>query len=71
VLSDGRCAIVKAVRQGTLLRPVVRIVMDAAGLLVPSEELDLETTPDLSIASAAFDPSDAAALAVALPGIGS
>jgi HD-GYP domain-containing protein (c-di-GMP phosphodiesterase class II) len=70
VLSDGRCGIVKEVRQGTLLRPVVRIVMDASGLLVPSEELDLDTAPGISIASAAFDPSDAAALAIALPGTG-
>jgi HD-GYP domain-containing protein (c-di-GMP phosphodiesterase class II) len=71
VLSDGRRGIVKEVRQGTLMRPVVRIVMDAAGLLIPSEELDLATAPGVSIASAAFDPSDAAALAAALPGIGS
>ena len=59
VLSDGRCGIVKEVRQGAVMRPVVRIVMDAAGVLIPAEELDLEGAPDVSIASTAFDPSDA------------
>jgi HD-GYP domain-containing protein (c-di-GMP phosphodiesterase class II) len=60
LLSDRRWGIVKEVRQGTAARPVVRIVMDAAGVLIPQEELDLERAPGISIVSTAFEPSEAA-----------
>ena len=55
VLSDGCRGLVKDVRQEAVLAPVVRIVMDASGAMVPPREVDLSRQTDLTIVSAAFE----------------
>ena len=52
-LSDGRGGIVKQVRPGpeTIKYPVVRVVMDSAGALVPPQDVDLFREPGLTIVS--------------------
>jgi HD-GYP domain-containing protein (c-di-GMP phosphodiesterase class II) len=54
VLSDGSCGLVKEVRQGAVKSPVVRIISDASGAAVPPREIDLATSPDLTIISTEF-----------------
>jgi HD-GYP domain-containing protein (c-di-GMP phosphodiesterase class II) len=56
VLSDGRCGIVKEVRQGAVTRPVVRLVLESSGKPVAGKELDLALAPGITIVSTAFDP---------------
>jgi HD-GYP domain-containing protein (c-di-GMP phosphodiesterase class II) len=56
VLSDGRCGIVKEVRQEAVTRPIVRLVLDASGTPETGADIDLSLTPGLTIVSTAFDP---------------
>jgi HD-GYP domain-containing protein (c-di-GMP phosphodiesterase class II) len=56
VLSDGRCGVVKEVRQESVTRPIVRLVQDASGTPTAGPEIDLARSPDLSITSTPFDP---------------
>ena len=58
VLSDGSRGIVKEVRQALVERPVVRIVLDPAGLPVSPRDVDLSASTSLTIASADFVPWD-------------
>lgn len=52
-LSDGSGALVKKVRQGqeAIKYPVVRVVVDSAGVLVPPRDVDLFQHPELRIVS--------------------
>ena len=55
VLSDGNCGLVKEVRQDAVKAPVVRIIVDASGALVPAREIDLSQSPELTIVSTEFE----------------
>ena len=55
VLSDGNRGFVKTVRQEAVKSPIVRIVMDASGCLVTPREIDLSTSPQLTIVATHFD----------------
>jgi HD-GYP domain-containing protein (c-di-GMP phosphodiesterase class II) len=55
VLSDGYCGFVKHVRQDAVRTPVVRIVMNPAGELIPPREIDLSSMPGLSVVSTQFE----------------
>jgi len=55
VLSDGYRGFVKAVRPDAVKTPVVRIVMDASGTVVPAREINLATSPQIKIVSTHFD----------------
>ena len=55
VLSDGYCGLVKEVKPDAVRQPVVRIIMDPAGALVPPREIDLSTMPGLKVVSTQFD----------------
>ena len=52
VLSDGSRGLVKEVRHGFVECPIVRIVVDPSGRLIAPREIDLATTPALTIVSA-------------------
>ncbi len=56
-LSDGCGGLVKKVRQGSeaIKYPVVRVVTDAAGALVPPRDVDLFREPGLTIVSTEFE----------------
>lgn len=56
VLSDGRCGIVKEVRQDAVTRPVVRLVLESSGTPVAGQDVDLSLAPGITIVSTAFDP---------------
>ena len=56
VLSDGRRGIVKEVRPDSVTRPIVRLVLDAAGGPTPGPDVDLSLCADLTIVSTAIDP---------------
>ena len=68
ILSDGYCGIVKEVRQGSVNRPVVRLVLNPAGEEIAYKEIDLSVHPDLTIVSADFDPWARPARDVRVPG---
>jgi HD-GYP domain-containing protein (c-di-GMP phosphodiesterase class II) len=55
VLSDGYCGFVKQVRQDAVRTPVVRLVMNPAGELIPPREIDLATMPGLTVVSTEFE----------------
>ena len=55
VLSDGYCGLVKEVKAEAVRQPIVRIIMDPAGALVPPLEIDLSTMPGLRVVSTQFD----------------
>jgi HD-GYP domain-containing protein (c-di-GMP phosphodiesterase class II) len=55
VLSDGCCGLVKAVRQGAVKTPAVRIIRDASGAMIEPREIDLSRTPGLTIVSTKVD----------------
>jgi HD-GYP domain-containing protein (c-di-GMP phosphodiesterase class II) len=55
VLSDGNCGLVKEVRQEAVTAPIVRIIVDPSGVLVPPREIDLARMPDLTIVSTEFE----------------
>jgi HD-GYP domain-containing protein (c-di-GMP phosphodiesterase class II) len=50
-LSDGSGGIVQAVRPGDVMSPIIRLLVNAAGALVPPVELDLAQTKGLRIVS--------------------
>jgi HD-GYP domain-containing protein (c-di-GMP phosphodiesterase class II) len=56
ILSDGYCGIVKEVRQGSVNRPIVRVVLDPSGAQMEPKEIDLAAHSELTIVSADFDP---------------
>ena len=59
VLSDGSAGMIKEARHDALKRPVVRIVMSPDGALIEPRDIDLSTTPGLTIASTQFEvPAD-------------
>ena len=60
VLSDGYCGLVKAVRPDAVRQPIVRIIMDPSGTLVPAREIDLATSPGLTVVSTQFNMPEAA-----------
>ncbi len=51
VLSDGSRGLVKEVRPAFVECPIVRIVVDPSGRSIPPREVDLSTTPELTIVS--------------------
>jgi hypothetical protein len=55
VLSDGCCGLVKHVRQHAVSAPVVRIIADPSGAIVPPREIDLSKSPELTIISTEFE----------------
>jgi HD-GYP domain-containing protein (c-di-GMP phosphodiesterase class II) len=55
LLSDGSAGLVKEVRQGFVKTPVVRVLRDPAGAMIEPREIDLATTPGLSITSTKVD----------------
>jgi HD-GYP domain-containing protein (c-di-GMP phosphodiesterase class II) len=55
VLSDGNRGLVKEVHQDAIASPVVRIIVDRSGALVPPHEIDLARSPELSIVSTDFE----------------
>jgi hypothetical protein len=55
VLSDGYCALVKEVRPDAVATPIVRVVMDPSGALVPMLEIDLSVETHLKIVSTTFE----------------
>jgi HD-GYP domain-containing protein (c-di-GMP phosphodiesterase class II) len=55
VLSDGCCGLVKDVRPGAVTTPIVRIITNAAGDMVPPREIDLSRSPELTIVSTEFE----------------
>lgn len=55
VLSDGTCGLVKEVRPGAVTSPIVRIITDASGNLVPPREIDLSQSTELTIVSTKFE----------------
>jgi HD-GYP domain-containing protein (c-di-GMP phosphodiesterase class II) len=55
VLSDGTCGLVKNVRPHDVKRPVVRVIVDAAGALVTPYEVDLAGSPTLTIVGTEFE----------------
>jgi HD-GYP domain-containing protein (c-di-GMP phosphodiesterase class II) len=55
VLSDGYCGLVKQVRPDAVRFPIVRIIMDPSGALVPAREIDLSRTPGLTVVSTQFE----------------
>jgi len=55
VLSDGNCGLVKEVRPDAVKAPIVRIIVDASGALVPAFEVDLSRSPELTIVSTEFE----------------
>jgi HD-GYP domain-containing protein (c-di-GMP phosphodiesterase class II) len=55
VLSDGYCGLVKQVRQHAVSAPVVRIIADPSGAIVPPREIDLSKSPELTIISTEFE----------------
>ena len=55
VLSDGYCGLVKEVRPDAVRMPVVRIIVDPSGALIPPREIDLSKTPGLSVVSTHFE----------------
>jgi HD-GYP domain-containing protein (c-di-GMP phosphodiesterase class II) len=55
VLSDGFCGLVKEVRTDNVTRPIVRIIMDPSGTMIPPREIHLAKSPDLTIVSTAFE----------------
>jgi HD-GYP domain-containing protein (c-di-GMP phosphodiesterase class II) len=59
VLSDGTAGLVKEVRPDAFRRPIVRVVMNAAGELIEPRDIDLSVTPGLNIQSTNFEvPAD-------------
>ncbi len=50
-LSDGRGGLVQEVQMGAVTSPVVRVIVNAAGALIPPEVVDLSTAVDLTIVS--------------------
>ncbi len=61
VLSDGYCGLVKDVRPEAVKTPIVRIIMDPSGALIPPREIDLSKATDVTIVSTQFDLPTAAA----------
>jgi HD-GYP domain-containing protein (c-di-GMP phosphodiesterase class II) len=61
VLSDGYCGLVKEVRPEAVKTPIVRIIMDPSGALIPPREIDLSKATDVTIVSTRFDLPTAAA----------
>jgi hypothetical protein len=55
VLSDGACGFVKDVRPHAVASPIVRIIMDASGVLSSPREVDLARAPGLTIVSTEFE----------------
>jgi HD-GYP domain-containing protein (c-di-GMP phosphodiesterase class II) len=55
VLSDGYCGLVKEVRPDAVRQPIVRIIMDPSGALVPPREIDIATVPGLTVVSTQFE----------------
>ena len=55
ILSDGSHGIVKDVRQGSVSRPVVRVISDASGGQVGPVEVDLASASDLAIVTSDED----------------
>lgn len=55
VLSDGSCALVKAVHQDAVKSPLVRIIMDPSGAMVPPRDVDLARSPGLTITATDFE----------------
>jgi len=55
VLSDGHRGLVKEVRQQAVRSPIVRIIVDPSGALVPPRDLDLLQSPGITIVSTEFE----------------
>ncbi len=55
VLSDGSCALVKEVHQDAVKSPLVRIIMDPSGAMVPPRDVDLARSPGLTITATDFE----------------
>ena len=55
VLSDGYRGFVKAVRPDAVKTPIVRIVIDASGTVVPPREINLANAPQLKIVGTHFE----------------
>ena len=54
-LSDGSAGLVKEVRQGYVKTPIVRVLRDPGGAMIEPREINLATTPGLSITSSKVD----------------
>ncbi|MFA5908421.1 MAG: HD-GYP domain-containing protein [Vicinamibacterales bacterium] len=50
-LSDGRGGLVQEVQLGDVISPIIRVVVNAAGELIPPQVVDLSTAVDLTIVS--------------------
>jgi HD-GYP domain-containing protein (c-di-GMP phosphodiesterase class II) len=61
VLSDGSRGLVSEVRPAFVECPIVRIVVDPSGRSIPPRDVDLSTTPELTIVSADVAPLEAPA----------
>jgi HD-GYP domain-containing protein (c-di-GMP phosphodiesterase class II) len=55
VLSDGYCGLVKEVKAESVRTPIVRIIMDPSGALIPAREIDLSTMPGVKVVSTEFE----------------
>ena len=55
MLSDGYAGLVKEVRPDAVRQPIVRIIMDPSGALVPPREIDMATIPGLTVVSTQFE----------------
>lgn len=55
VLSDGSHAVVSEVAQGSVLRPIIRLVRDAAGREIAPRHMDLRQCPNLTIVATDLD----------------
>jgi len=54
VLSDGFCGLVKQVKPDAVKTPIVRIIMDGAGTMVPPREVDLSKQRGVTIVATDF-----------------
>jgi HD-GYP domain-containing protein (c-di-GMP phosphodiesterase class II) len=55
VLSDGFCGLVKEVRLGAVTTPVVRVITDSSGRMIPPREIDLAREPGITIVATHFE----------------
>jgi HD-GYP domain-containing protein (c-di-GMP phosphodiesterase class II) len=55
VLSDGYCGLVKEVRADAVRQPIVRIIMDPSGAMIPPREIDMAKVPGLTVVSTQFN----------------
>lgn len=55
VLSDGYCGLVKEVRHEAVKSPIVRLLVDPSGAVMPPREIDLARCPAVTIVSTHFE----------------